>query len=293
LYFDQDLDRYVYGSVTDRFKDLLGYFRDLYADGLLDPDFVSLTSQQWREKIGSGKSYFFYDNPTYGKRGNDAILTVDPDAWWEPTPVLENPYGGRRSLFYQRNVYNQSFALGVNSEVADATVRVFDFLYSEEGADLKTFGIEGEHSERVDGQLRFKDEFLAEYRQESGEGYKVDAISRDVGVGAYGDFTTYIDMNFYRLTWPEYQINWYLKMEEDPAWSNPVVDPPFNASERQEITDITTKVETILQEAYDRIILGDIPLDDFDDYAERAVDAGALRLEEIYNEAQARYEAGR
>ncbi len=154
IYFDQDLNKYVYGSITSRYKDLLAYVARAYKEGILDPDYVSLTTQQWREKLGSGKSYFFFDNPTYGKRSNDAIVNAIPDGWFEPTPVLENPYGGRRSLFYNRIVWG-GWAVGAHSERIDAIAQLLDFMYSDEGAILKCFGVEGVHHERVGSGYKY------------------------------------------------------------------------------------------------------------------------------------------
>jgi putative aldouronate transport system substrate-binding protein len=290
IYFDQDLNKYVYGSITDRYKDLVLAIKRAYDDGILDPDFVSVTTQQWREKLGSGKSYFFYDNPTYGKRSNDAIVNVIPDGWFEPTPVLENPYGGRRSLFYDRIVWG-GWAIGAKTENELAIAQLLDYMYSDEGAILKTFGLEGVHHERAGGEYRYKSDVLEPYKNPSG-GYKIDAIVTEIGIGGYGDFNPFIDMRLYRLTWPEYQIAWYEKMEQDSAWTDPISDPPFNADERASLADLRTKVQTILQQGVAQLILGDIAVSEWDKVVEDAKKAGALEIEKIYNDAQKRFEMG-
>ena len=114
MYYDPDLDggRWAYGPIQARYRDLLEYLHNAYVDGILDPDFATLTTTQWREKQAAGKSFFFYDNPTYGKRANDAIVPVNPDAWWAPTEVLANATGNRRSLFYEEEVWSQMWAVG-------------------------------------------------------------------------------------------------------------------------------------------------------------------------------------
>ncbi len=109
-------------------------------------------------------------------------------------------------------------------------------------------------------------------------------------VGLYSDFVALGDMRIYRLSWPEYQITWYEKMEQEGVWSDPVVDPPFNADERAKIGDLKTKLDTILTEALDKVILGDMALDDYDGVIERLKTEGGTELEKIYNDAQTRFE---
>ena len=133
LYYDPDLDRgrWAYGPLQEQYRNLLAYLRKAYEDGILDPDFATLTTAQWREKQGSGKSFFFYDNPTYGKRANDAIVPVNADAWWAPTAVLENSLGQRRSLFYEEEIWSQMWAVGQKSKQEDAIARFFNFAYTD------------------------------------------------------------------------------------------------------------------------------------------------------------------
>ena len=61
--------RWVYGTVKPEFRTILEYFRSAYEDGVLDPDFAINSSSQWHEKLGSGKSLFYYDNMTFGQIG--------------------------------------------------------------------------------------------------------------------------------------------------------------------------------------------------------------------------------
>ncbi len=136
-----------------------------------------------------------------------------------------------------------------------------------------------------------KEDVLEQYKHPSG-GYKIDAIVSAIGIGGYGDFNPFIDMRLYRLTWPEYQIAWYEKMEQDSAWTDPITDPPFNAEERAKLADLRTKVQTILQQGIDKVILGSMTLDQWDNVVEDAKKAGALEIEKVYNDAQQRFAAG-
>ena len=293
IYFDPAIDggRWAYGPIQEQYRNLLAYLHRAYEDGILDPDFATLTTTQWREKQSAEKSFFFYDNPTYGKRANDAIVPVKPDAWWAPTDVLANSLGQRRSLFYEEEVSSQMWAVGQKTQEQEAIARFFNFAYTDEFAEMKAFGIEGMHWVRDGDDYRFTDEMRAEYTSDTGA-YLVDKFMNEVGTGAYGAFTPYIDMRLYRLNWPEYQINWYLDMEATGHWDNPKVVAPFNAAEREEITNLTVELNTHVHAAIDKVILGDMSLAEWDERVAQIM-PDALRLEEIHNAAEQRYQDSR
>ena len=293
IYFDPDIDggRWAYGPIQEQYRNLLAYLHRAYQDGILDPDFATLTTAQWREKQGSEKSFFFYDNPTYGKRANDAIVPVNPDAWWAPTAVLTNSLGQRRSLFYEEEVWSQMWAVGQKTEEEDAIARFFNFAYTDEFAEMKAFGIEGEHWVRDGDDYRFTDEMRATYTSETGA-YLIDKFMNEVGTGAYGAFSPYIDMRLYRMNWPEYQIGWYLAMEATGHWDDPKVVAPFASDEREEITNLTASLNTQVHAAIDKVILGDMSLEEWDDLVQK-IRPDALRLEEIHNAAEERYQQSR
>ncbi|MCY4483771.1 MAG: extracellular solute-binding protein [Spirochaetaceae bacterium] len=293
IYYDPAIDggRWAYGPIQPQYRNLLAYLHRAYDEGILDPDFATLTTAQWREKQGSEKSFFFYDNPTYGKRANDAIVPVNPDAWWAPTDVLTNSLGQRRSLFYEEEVSSQMWAVGQKTEAQDAIASFFNFAYTDEFAEMKAFGLEGVHWVRDGDDYRFTEEMRAEYTSETGA-YLIDKFMNEVGTGAYGAFSPYIDMRLYRMNWPEYQINWYLDMEATGHWDDPKVVAPFISDEREEITNLTASLNTQVHAAIDKVILGDMSLEEWDDLVAK-IKPDAMRLEEIHNAAEKRYQMSR
>ena len=68
-------------------------------DGVLDPDFAINSSSQWHEKLGSGKSLFYYDNMTFGLNYTISLRQMKPDALFWPVPVMENSVRRRGSNF--------------------------------------------------------------------------------------------------------------------------------------------------------------------------------------------------
>ncbi|NHN32633.1 extracellular solute-binding protein [Paenibacillus agricola] len=46
IYYEPKQDKYIYGTSTDAFKEVITYFNKLYKEKLLDPNFANLTQQQ-------------------------------------------------------------------------------------------------------------------------------------------------------------------------------------------------------------------------------------------------------
>ena len=156
---------------------------------------------------------------------------------------------------------------------------------------MKAFGLEGVHWVRDGDDYVFTDEMRAQYTSETGA-YLIDKFMNEVGTGAYSAFTPYIDMRLYRMNWPEYQINWYLEMEASGNWDDPKVVAPFNADEREQITNLTADLNTIVHAAIDKVILGDMSLAEWDELVAQIKPDGML-LEELHNAAEQRYQDSR
>ena len=70
---------------------------------MLDPDFAINSSSQWHEKLGSGKSLFYYDNMTFGLNYTISLRQMKPEALFWPVPVMENAFGTRQNFSYPRH----------------------------------------------------------------------------------------------------------------------------------------------------------------------------------------------
>lgn len=61
MYFDEEIDggRWVYGPADEHFLYVLSYLNELYEAGLMDPDYATMTVDQWKEKMSSGQRGVF------------------------------------------------------------------------------------------------------------------------------------------------------------------------------------------------------------------------------------------
>jgi putative aldouronate transport system substrate-binding protein len=306
MYFEDDIEdpKWLYGPVHPEFKYVLSFFSKAYAEGVLDPDFAVTTPEQWHEKNSNGMSLFSWDNMNFGQRWNLALRKETPEAKWGPLETLEGPKGRRNYRYF--GIPEGGFAMGATSEYPERIVELLDWSITPEGLDLTNWGIEGVHYRYVKGSrpatiTDYTDEGLSralDYRNKEilpdvwkAIAEKTDpfrAYQSETGTGLL-DYHVLTDkgINYQWESLGEYAW-WYEQTAKDPGLRLEPLTPPLTKDEADRVKEITAALDVIMLPAYDNIITGKIPLADYDGIVQQAIRAGALELEEIYNEAEAR-----
>jgi putative aldouronate transport system substrate-binding protein len=296
-YYDEDIEggKYVCGPASTQFKEVLSYLHKLYADGLLDPDYATNTSDQWKEKMSSGRALAYFDNAGFGQDFNIALSEIEPNAVLLPIDTMTNSLGQTRNHFYDKNWPTSSYAISAKSKNLDVAIKLLNWYYSEEGCDITGFGIEGETYEYVNGKPTILESVLKQYINENSPSY---AIQSALGIG-YQSFTPYVDAggemqmkNYTNASGNNKSVSRYLeaynKIEFDPNMREPVLDPPFTTEESQRIKEIVSILQNLFLPEYDKYITGITPMSEYDSLVAKARAAGAEELETIYNTANAR-----
>lgn len=293
--WDHDQSKYTVGPANPEFKEVLSYLNKLYADGLLDPDYATNTSDQWKEKMSSGRALSYFDNAGFGQDFTIALSEIDPDAVVMPIPSLTNSLGQTRNTFYDKNWPSSSYAISAKSKNLDVAAKLLDWYYSEKGCDTAGFGVEGATFEYVDGKPQLLNSIMDEFLNENSPSY---AIQSALGIG-YASFTPYVDagaefqMKMYTnqegsMPGLTRYIDAYNNIENDPNMRELVLDPPFTAEEVQRINELVSVLQNLFMPEYDKYITGITPMSEYNALIERARAAGAEELENIYNTANAR-----
>ena len=304
MYFDKDVEggKWLFGPIHPEFRDVLGYFATAYADGILDPDFAVTTADQWHEKNSSSKGLYCWENMTFGVRWNLALREVDPDVGWAPMYVLEGKKGKRMTTY---GGLQGGYVIGANTKYAERIIKMLDWMITPLGLDTTNFGIEGVHytlkgtrPEIIEDYTMAglakaldpsKKEIVPEVHKRFGE--MTDpfrSYQSETGTGLL-DFNVLTDSTMeYPWDPPGETDEWYALTASDPGLHGNFLTPPFVAEERERIKEVTTNVGSILDPAYDKVIIGQMSLDEYDQAVKQAKEAGAEELEEIYNAAEAR-----
>lgn len=159
LSYDYDKKEYFAGAISDKFREYLRYMAKLHAEGLLDPEFVNNPNDVWATKMSTGKSsvtWAYYDQ-IGGIEGNASVEGLK----LEMLPPLKGPAG---AYSQPKNV------TGVGMAIPTSTTKRKDFerlvstidkmFFSPEMAQLFGQGVEGITFDKVDGKIKYKDEYV-------------------------------------------------------------------------------------------------------------------------------------
>lgn len=145
---------YVYSHVTPKRKEQLVFYRKLYQEGILDPEFLTTNWQRKEDKFYSGEVGMIV-----GTSGividlyADRMKKIGDGTTVIPLVPPSGPYGD--AGFLAVNLYKEprGFAIPVTSKVSDTAFKFLEFMASDEGQFLDWFGVEGIHYIKKNDQI--------------------------------------------------------------------------------------------------------------------------------------------
>lgn len=161
---DVDTGEIVYGPMTENYKAFLTTMAQWYAEGLIDPEYMTTDYQTAIGNVTSGKSVAGYmmvggmiGNITQNVRATNPEFELVGAPW----PVL-NEGEQQHTINPEANIRVGGMAGAVTKDCVYPVlaVKLMDYFYSEEGADLLNWGIEGESYTITDGKKTYTDAVL-------------------------------------------------------------------------------------------------------------------------------------
>lgn len=287
FYYDPAVGRYVCGYLdAERYPSYLEYCHKLYAEGLVDPDFLTTTSADWQEACKNGSCTFTFNNCVFVNQFNMALQQDQPDAYWEPLYTLENPWGEKRGAWSvgvgEWQATQPGWVVSADCKNIDAAMYLMDFMYSDLGFEITNWGQEGTTFTKNDqGEYEMMPEFVK--KVQSGEVTMQSYLS-----GADLGFCCVVDDWANRATAlsPE-GIELYNFWLSDDAMDTKIPDPPLTADETEKIANLKSKFDVILSDQ-NAFIIGTRDISEWPTVAQALTDAGAQEYLDIYNGALAR-----
>ena len=154
-----DDGKYVYYIATQAEKDLLAFYAQCYAEGLIDPDYLTSKWSDVQTKFYAGDLGMFCATQggvvdSYCKK----IVINQGDA---AQGVVLPPVGGQSYISVSVAKETRGFTINADApkEVKDAAFAVLDFMASPDGHVIDKLGLEGVHYNVVDGQVVLTERF--------------------------------------------------------------------------------------------------------------------------------------
>lgn len=139
--FEDENGNYVDTRTTENYKDLMKFLNECTSEGIILPENFSAKSDTVQKNIARGNVFVSAVTP---QDYQIAFMTCF-DKGIEYIPLVLRNYKGEAPVL--QDISGNGYLLNMISRKCkrpDIVIKLFDFLYSEEGQRLVAFGIEGE-----------------------------------------------------------------------------------------------------------------------------------------------------
>ncbi|NLI90155.1 MAG: extracellular solute-binding protein [Epulopiscium sp.] len=154
--FMEDEDgNYTLAYELPEFRVFLEEMRELYSEGILDTEFstrgtfvdnVELEKAFHANIAGSSMTWAANTRTT-----TDILREIDENAKLIGVKPIKGP-GGHQGIPQRKRVSGSAAITVAGEDKAEDIVKFFNYLFSDEGIELMSYGIEGEHHEKIDGK---------------------------------------------------------------------------------------------------------------------------------------------
>lgn len=275
----------VYGPMEQEYKAYLETMNKWYSEGLLGPNCL-IHSDAWKtENIINNFTGAFTGMDNAWRHYLPNLQSNAADAMFAPVPWPMSANGQRYTYRTETAGHMSKFVTTITSDCKDpvAAVKLIDFMYSQEGADLLTWGIEGESYVVKDGKKQLTDYAL----EIADDGY---LVLHHYAIG-HAAFPKYDGESVVLATYPADQI------VAEKTWadsSSALVYPPgisLSVDEKAYCGGVMDDVNNYITEMEIKFITGEEPLSNYDAFVAQLDRMGVNKALDVYRRAYEAYMA--
>ena len=277
FYYDFKDEKWRYGAAEDTMKDVIAFFHKMSDAQLVPPDFLTINDKSWEELVSTDRGFIM---PEYLVRidfFNNIGRTTKPEYTWAAMAPLKGDGATGQAKIAKYNLDPTGYLIcntGKQDRI-DNAFKLLDWMYSDEGSELLSWGKEGETYEVVDGKKKF---ILGEN----------ETAEEKYGASTYG-LIQRVEVAAYEAVYSEEQIKQgheAVKYIEEHA--NPILWLPLNDAEMKIYDAHFTALDTYTQEMLSKFLLKQEPMSKWDAFQKGLKETGLPELLEMYTNAYAR-----
>ncbi|NBJ92012.1 extracellular solute-binding protein [Parablautia muri] len=153
-YYVDESNQIQHRAKDPRYKEAVAFMNTLYAEGLLDKEWVVNKKEQWTQKLSAGNVFSTFCSYWDTDAANASLAsTIGPDAKFYSYKVVADGVDASKTTYNGRSTLGwDAIAITTNCKNPEAAMKFIDYLVSEEGQYLMMWGIEGENWDMVDGK---------------------------------------------------------------------------------------------------------------------------------------------
>ncbi len=294
---DQGNEKVVFGYTTENYKSYLTEMNKWYTEGLLYYMFDGVSLENQRDRIngnfaGAWKGAIENieeDNPDSNIK---VLREKSPEAEIAAAPWPKTPEGKLWCFSDISSVHRDTTVItsnAVKDGVDEACAYLLDYMLSEEGTTLLTWGIEGESYEVVGGEKKLLDgmDEMVDFHGKKLSKINLYADPTTIAFPSRGDIVAdyilsqkspeYVDAC---MTWSEGDTSY--KVQQTCQ---------LTVKMQEEADTIEDEMKDYMTKMRNRFITGKIPLTNYDAYLEQARLLGSETFTQIWQQAYDAYKA--
>ncbi len=281
MQYDEASSAWRLATIQPEFKEMIDFMKQLYNEGLLDPEFITDTAASWTAKMTSENSAFV----TFDWIGRlDMFYEQVKEVMPEYNLRYANPVGPTGNIRSLSKIVNFGLAVS-NGKNAEAALKLLDYLTSPSGSELITLGIEGEHfTFDANGKVTYPNITDVD---------KIEITTLEERYGAWVEgMYVKVDPRSAYFNYTEKEQEAQDKMNKGMSYE--ALDPElkFTDEETSEMVELITNLQkTGIEFAVQYVLDKNYGDAQWDAWLDNAQKLNAPQLEAIYNAAQARYNA--
>lgn len=264
VYPDLQTGEVKFAPVTENFRHLLENLNTFYKEKLINTDFLSITTDQWVEMMTTGKSFFTVDYIGRIQSLSEAMMEEGAELRMMPPPAGPNSTGYNPFTNYMTG----GFTVAKNSKNLEAALHYIDFLYSEAGTELVSWGIEGETFTVKDGR---------KVLTAAKDHLELAKVTGQTAFGVYGLLDEKAPQSFIS---EKFKVSY----DEAPKYQYPtnVVPPNFKNEELETISIVYEQIIKHKDTNEAKFIIGERPFSEWDAYVQEVQNLGLQQVLDLY-----------
>lgn len=277
----------THGMLEPEFTEAITFLHDLYARGMLDPDYETQDRDALDGKFMNNMVGFEYGlQPT--KMNNSMAETSDFKATGTYNIRLteDSPAYVFHNLYVSKITSSCDTVITTACDEPEKVLTWFDYIYSEEGSLLMNFGIEGESFEFDENGVPYYDYTNALAKHPDMTESDIAYLYRLQGLSA---FPMQMSSDAFASTLHEYSKEGTDRWESDYDASRILPNISLTAEETEEVNDMLVDIETYVSTQLSRLVNGQVSLEEIPNIQQTLRDMGIERVIEIYQAAYDRF----
>lgn len=158
--------------LSDGYTAMVEWYRKLYADGLMSPEFSSIKGQEPDNFFGASRTMFHFKNFWHQYRFEQDNKKLKPNAKVEIIPFLKGP-GGVAATLEPGYTGGLMIPKSVPEDKVKKLLDVFNQAASEENSKALFYGYEGVHHKVVNGKYIMSDVGLKEIQSFTNDAFTI------------------------------------------------------------------------------------------------------------------------